>query len=189
MTSIIIRSFGLIAQILTAYRLISILSIQQYGKYAVYIFEINLVAIFLSFGVLSFNINNLLTGQTKTFYKNNAQIILFSAQLILLPIIYFIIKYNSILIIILIIITIFFKILQNICYAGVLGEKGIKLYNIYLNLQLVLYMLITFIPNITIENLILAWLVLTALNVFFLRKYVINSFRSMRFIDLDFKDF
>jgi hypothetical protein len=50
-------------------------------------------------------------------------------------------------------------------------------------------MLITFIPNITIENLILAWLVLTALNVFFLRKYVINSFRSMRFIDLDFKDF
>ena len=66
MWTIIYRALGVLAQALTAFRLIKIFSVENYGEYAVYIFEINTSAALLSFGVISFNINKRISG-----YLNN----------------------------------------------------------------------------------------------------------------------
>ena len=186
MSTIVIRVLGLLAQVFTAFRLINIFNLAEYGVYAVYIFEINLLAIFLSFGVISFNINNLIENKPKAFYKNNALTIQFSFLLQIIVLAYFTIKYGFIIETFLILIICHLKILQNICYSGVLGEKGIKYYNIYLNLQLVLFLCATFIPNISITKLLVAWLILTLVNVILLRKFIINSFKYMKWSNITF---
>ena len=182
MSSIIIRFIGLVAQVFTAFRLIKIFDLAEYGAYAVYIFEMNLLAIFLSFGVISFNINNLIENNSKAFYQNNALVIQFSFLFQIVVITYFIVKYGFVIEAILILFTCNLKILQNICYSGILGEKGIKHYNIYLNVQMVLFLAVTFVPHINIVKLLLAWLILTLVNIILLRKYIINSFKYMKWL-------
>jgi len=186
MPTIIIRLIGLVAQVFTAFRLIKIFDLKEYGNYAVYIFEMNLLAIFLSFGVISFNINNLIENNSKAFYQNNALVIQFSFLFQIVVLTYFIVKYGFVIEAILILLTCNLKILQNICYSGILGEKGIKYYNIYLNVQLVLFLCVTFTPNISIVKLLLAWLILTLVNVILLRKYIINSFKYMKWANITY---
>lgn len=179
MKGFVLRVIGFIFQIATMFNLIRLFELEEYGKYIVVIYEVNLISLLLSFGVINFNLNNIVEKKENLFNENNAKIIFFSCIGILLLSILFIFKYN-ILLVLLISVLAFFKVLQNISYCGILGEKGVNEYNLFLNIQLITFFFCTLIPGVSLEVLLICWIVLTVVNLIFLRKYIINAFNVIK---------